>query len=163
MTKKYKLLVRSINWVLAGVLTLLGFGNCTKDNTEEYGVLTPEYGVPSAKYTVRGKIAGKADGKAVKGIRLGYAPSSSNFPEYGVPLVGFNIAAAAVSDANGNFILSNYDIPNPGSKVSIYVDDIDGDANGLFKSDTLHVDFSPAEQINGEFTVETDIQLTEEE
>ncbi|MDR3251419.1 MAG: radical SAM-associated putative lipoprotein [Tannerella sp.] len=157
MKKNYKLLVNSINWALAGVLTLLGFGSCSEDRVE--------YGTPSARYTVRGTVVDKATGKSVKGIRVGYTPGSA-YVMYGTVPVVYGLTAATVSDANGDFNLSGDAFPVTGVPVPVYVDDIDGAANGLFKSDRLYIDFDKAEQTekgkgwyNGEFTVTTNVYL----
>ena len=72
-----KKLIKQANWLLAGLLTLLGFSGCHK--TDEV-----EYGTPFADYIVKGKVLNKSTGKPVKGIRVGYSPNPVAIPEYGV-------------------------------------------------------------------------------
>jgi len=149
MKKIFRPLIKGTNWALAGILTMLGFSGC-----EFYGPV--EYGSPSANYTVKGKVVNKADGKAIKGIRIGYesATNSSFYLE------------GTVSDENGEFKLTDQDIYK--NKIPVYFDDIDGELNGSFASDTVEIDFSKVYPVGkkgwyeGEYIVTTTVELTPE-
>ena len=151
-----RILIKGLNMMLAGVLSLLGFAGCQKTET-----LLAEYGVPHSNYTVKGMVINKVTGKPVEGIRVGYRPY--NWP------VPYDVKAASayphvITDSKGEFKLTNYS--SPGNNV--YVEDIDGEENGLFQSENLEVDFSkavhsgkPKGWYQGEYTLTFDIELTE--
>ena len=153
-----KKLLKQTNWLLAALLTLLGFAGC--DKTE-----TVEYGVPSADYTVKGKVVNKSTGKPVKGILVGYAPLSMLM--YGVPPAEYRPKASTQTDRNGEFKLTEKIITSE-EPVRLNVADVDGTENGLYMSETLTVDFKDAEHTgkpkcwyNGEYTVTVLVELEE--
>ena len=159
--------IKGTNWALAGLLGLLGFSNCVKEPLYEYGT-------PHADYTVKGTVVNKATGKPIEGIRVAYGPEPTPVPMYGVIYTPFQPKDYVISDAKGEFKLTdssynvNYYLTNANDQISVYVDDIDGEKNGLFQSEILQVDFSNATQTkkasgwySGEFTVTENVQLTE--
>ena len=148
--KTKSILIKGINMMLAGALSLLGFAGCQK--TDE--TFLAEYGVPHTDYSVKGMVVNKVTGKPVEGIWVGYRP-------YDV------ITAAAykhvITDAKGEFKLTNHFSPG-----NVYVEDIDGEENGLFLSENLEVDFSKAVRTEkpkgwygGEYSVTVNVALTE--
>jgi putative lipoprotein (rSAM/lipoprotein system) len=152
-------LFRGMNWLLAGMLSLLGFG-CfeSKEPTE--------YGTPSADYTVKGKVVDKATGKPVKGIRVGYTPDQLAVPEYGVPVKSFRqMTAADTTDLKGEFSITEQTFPVD-EPVSVYFNDTDGTENGFYPPEKLTVNFKEAGQTGkpdkwyeGEFTVTLNVEL----
>ena len=75
--------------------------------------------------------------------------------------------AYVLTNANGGFTLSGSMFPDK-NLIPVYVEDIDGEENGLFQSKMVEVDFNDAVQTEkpgnwygGEFTITTTIQLTE--
>ena len=151
--------IKGTNWALAGLLGLLGFSNCVIVDTRV------EYGSPSVDYKVKGLVANKADGKPIEGIQvsLRYPKPDDTFPVLN--------SDSVITNAKGEFeIIGNYyNCMESSYKIMpVYVDDIDGEKNGLFQSDTLQVNFQNAEQTkksngwyDGEFTVTVNIELTE--
>ena len=153
--------IKSTNWVLAGILSMLGFIGCEKMNR------TDEYGTPHADYTVKGAVVDKATGNPIAGIRVGYSSGNIYVPMYGTPSAPFVEKNAVRTDANGEFKLTETFFPSNGH-VPVYVDDVDGAENGFYKSDTLQISFSEADRTKkskswyeGEFTKEVNVQLTE--
>jgi putative lipoprotein (rSAM/lipoprotein system) len=172
MKSNYRSFIKVINWVLAGILSLLGFSNCE----DKYG--PDEYGTPWADYTIKGSVVNKADGKPIKGIRVNIVPRySEGMLMYGVMPTDYTPKSAVnpenwvdITNVDGAFKLSDRDIEvyfYPGL-TPLAITDIDGEANGSFASDTLYVDFSDAEQTGkpkgwygGELTKTVEVELTE--
>ncbi|MDR1723361.1 MAG: radical SAM-associated putative lipoprotein [Tannerella sp.] len=163
MKNLYRPLIKGTNWALAGILTVLGFNSCDIFNSEE----PVEYGSPNADYTVKGKVVNKANGKAIKGIKVEY--TSPVVPEYGAPSTSYQyLEKSVVTDDNGNFKLTANDFPGVIASQPVYISDIDGEANGSFADTTVVVDFKTAEQTkkgsnwySGEYTVNLDVELRE--
>ena len=143
--KKSKTFLKSVNWVLAGVLGLLGFAGCSKIGPDAYGTLLLDY-------TVKGTVVNKADGKPIKGIRVGYSPEFWAVPEYGTLPAPFvpKLKVHVLTDAKGGFTLTDsfvsgeFQIIDNKPVLLLYVEDIDGEENGWFQSEIIPVDFSKA-------------------
>ena len=157
-----KSFIRGINLVLAALLTMLGFSKCTEPEVE--------YGVPNADYTVKGIVVDKADAKPIKGIRIGLARS---YPEpilmYGVMPQPYRTYLADTTDIKGEYNLSeNFTVGElPETDLPLYIQDIDGDENGLYNDTILNVDFEKAKHTgkttnwyNGEYTLDVKVELT---
>ena len=149
--------IKSMNWALAGIMGLLGFGSCKG---------TLEYGSPHADYTVKGKVVNKANGKPIEGIRVGYDGRGGVM--YGPPPAPYGPKASVITNAKGEYKITDRFFPVKNQKLPVYVEDIDGTTNGLFQSETLQVDFSDAKHsgksshwYEGEYTVNLDVELTE--
>jgi len=151
--------IKGTNWALAGLISMLGFSGCEG---------LKEYGAPTVDYTVKGTVVNKADGKPIEGIRVGYDGLPGPYLMYGTVPTPYTPKASVTTDAKGEFTLTENTSPVSGQTVSVYVDDIDGEKNGLFQSDVLQVDFSNAQQTKksdnwyeGEFTVTVNVELNE--
>ena len=151
--------IKGTNWALAGLISILGFSGCNEDK---------EYGSPTADYTVKGTVVNKADGKPIEGIRVGYSSAFVSVVEYGVMPAPYTPKASVTTDAKGEFTLTENTFPIQDQTIPVYVDDIDGEKNGSFQSDTLKVDFKNAKQTKkskswyeGEFTVSVNVELNE--
>jgi len=164
--KTKKVLLKSINWLLAGILTLLGFTGCEKNGVDEYGV-------PYADYTIKGEVVNKATGKPVEGIQVGYYFGCWGCM-YGVILTPYVPKARVLTNAKGEFKLTDrfslgeVQVEEGRITLPVSVEDIDGEKNGLFFSKFLQVDMSKAEPsgkpkkwYDGEYTVNVKIELTE--
>ena len=156
--------IKKMNWALAGIIGMLGFASC--EEVEEIG--TEEYGAPHADYTVKGAVHNKANGKPIKGIRVGYSCESCPQPEYGVIPTLYQPKAHVLTDEKGEFKLTDSFFPEKNLKMPVIVEDIDGEENSRFEQEILEVDFSKAELTKkpdrwyeGEFTVTVDVELTE--
>ena len=160
--------IKGTNWALAGLISMLGFTGCNNE-------LITEYGVPNADFTVKGTVIDKATGKPIAGIRVGYSPEPRIVPMYGPPSTTYQAKAFVTTDTKGTFKLTDHfslgeyhldDKNNP--ILPVYVEDIDGEQNGLYQSDTLQANFGGAERsgkpkdwYDGEFTITENVQLTE--
>ena len=163
--------IKGMNRALAGVIAMLGFAGC-----EKFGV--DEYGTPHADYTVKGAVVSKATGKPLEGIRVGYSgtPEFWIVPMYGVIPTPYVPKAHVITNAKGEFKLTDRfhagesQIIGNNGMLPVYVEDVDGEKNGLFHSECLQVDFSKAEHsgkskswYEGEYTVNLNVELTEVE
>jgi len=138
----YRDLIKASNWLLAGLMTLLGFTSCEKT--------LEEYGTPWETYAIKGAVVNKTDGKPIKGIKVNVVPYDD---------------LSVLTDEKGEFKFSD----TSGQEGSLAFTDIDGEANGLFVSDTVKVDYDNAEHIGGgdgwfqgELTAIVKAELTEQ-
>jgi len=156
-----KTFIRILNWTLAVLLVLLGFSNCEPMD---------EYGVPNADYNLKGKVVDKADAKPIKGIRIGYYRGYNNPANlYRVsrdPNLRFN---ADTTDIKGEYnFTQNSAIPAIlDDETTVYVVDINGNENGLYRDTVINVNFENAVKSGktknwyvGKLTLNVDIELT---
>jgi putative lipoprotein (rSAM/lipoprotein system) len=155
--------IKRMNWGLAGIIGMLGFGGC-----EKIGGNAKEYGTPHADYTVKGKVVNKATGKPIEGIRVGYGCNSCPVSEYGLIPTPFTPKSHVLTNVKGEYKLTDSFFPENNLILPVYVEDIDGEKNGSFQSEILQVDFSKAERTgkpnswySGEYTVNVNVELTE--
>ena len=160
-----KFFIKSINWTLAGMLSLLGFVSCEKH--------LEEYGTPHADYTLKGTVVNKATGKPITGIRVGYSPVNLMTSMYGVPPVPYKPKAYVTTDSRGEFKFTDTfhdgeELVEGKPVLPVFVEDIDGEENGLFESEVLQVDFTEAQLTKkskswygGERTLTIEIALNE--
>jgi len=149
--------LKKINWTLAGIIGMLGFGiSCKKDI---------EYGSPYADYTVKGTVVNKATKKPIEGISVGY-----HNPDvmYGVVSTPYNPKSHVFTNAKGEFKLTDEFFPENYKILPVYVRDIDGEKNGSFQSEALQVNFKdavhsgkPKSWYHGEYTVTVNVELSE--
>jgi putative lipoprotein (rSAM/lipoprotein system) len=114
-------LIKGTNWALAGLLSLLGF-SCT-DN------VAPEYGTPHARYSVKGSVTDTA-GTLVPGIEI-LIKTENGGPVRNEP---------AYTSGQGKFDVAYDAFPN--EKFILTATDVDGEANGSFKTDSVEVVFN---------------------
>ena len=107
-----KLILKSYNALLAAILALFGISSC------ENGVIA-EYGVETSEFVIMGTITDE-ESAPIKDIRVVQHPM---YPQ-----------DTAYTDANGNFRIVG-EGPQ-GAPVMLLIDDVDGDANGSYQSDT---------------------------
>jgi putative lipoprotein (rSAM/lipoprotein system) len=158
--------IKGTNWALAGLIGLLGFTGCEKDDPGvDYTVMD---------YTVKGTVVNKADGKPIAGIRVGYGPEYKMILMYGPPPAPYEPKTFVLTGANGEFKLSDrfhageHQVVDNKPVLSVYVEDIDGEENGWFHPEYLQIDVSKAEPggipkgwYKGEFTVNVNVELSE--
>ena len=156
--------IKGTNWVLVGLISMLSFSGCKKEARLEYGTL-------NADYTVKGSVVNKADGKPIEGIWVGYSPGPTGIYLIGTATTPYNPKASVTTDAKGEFEITKNSYPIFSDQIiPVYVQDIDGENNGLFQSDTLQINFSDSIAIqtkrsnnwyDGEFTVILNVELNE--
>jgi putative lipoprotein (rSAM/lipoprotein system) len=153
-----KKIIKLINGLLAISLGLLGFSGCEISGPDEYGT-------PHADYTVKGKVTDNVTKKPVKGISFSYSPQVS-YLMYGPPPANYDYKSV-VSDDKGDYKLTDGLWPLLDDKsANLYITDIDGEKNGLYKDTIVVVNFDEAEKTKktngwyeGEFSVSKNIEL----
>ena len=118
MKKSFAKLTAAIGPAL---LSMLGFSSCG-DNIWNR---TEEYGTPTCDFKVDLTVVDES-GKAIKGIRV--APSERLTYD----------KDTLYTDENGKAV-GAYNSAWPSKEVKFYFDDVDGEANGSFKRDSLTV------------------------
>lgn len=131
MNTKKRITVRRL---LSGALVLLGFTSCSNSFDEE--IMRVEYGSPTAKFQVKGKVTTDTD-EALKGIQVIVRRSWSNDP----------LSADTVyTDGKGEFKTDELVTGSIGPQ-KVYFNDIDGEENGgSFKSDSIALSDSKMEK-----------------
>ena len=108
-----KQLLKTSNAIFASILALFGVSSC-EDGVEAL------YGVETSEFEIVGTITNE-ESAPIKDIQVVRHP-------------GFD---TAYTDANGNFRIVNEGFL--GGTVFLHIDDVDGDANGSYQSDTAQV------------------------
>lgn len=148
-------LLKLTNRALSGLLVLLGFNSCSKDD-DNGGSGGPicMYGVPYAQYTIKGKVQ-NVPGTSIPGVRV-ISTQQDQWARKDTLL----------TNANGEFIFTYY----PGEVEQTYkllFRDIDGATNGSYKEDSVSVSFKAEDLkgkdgwLQGEATKEVKISLKE--
>jgi putative lipoprotein (rSAM/lipoprotein system) len=113
--RAYRSLLKCVNGFLAGLLSILGFSGC--DNR------TDEYGVPYATFTFHGMVTNRA-GESVPDIKI-EVKASNDFEN------------PTLTNAAGHY--SALFRAFPADDFQVIASDIDGEANGSYRSDTIRV------------------------
>lgn len=146
MKKVSTSLLKNINWLLGGLLALLGFTTC--DGGADM------YGCPHAKFTIKGKVINEAQIPIPQiQIRTAYTDSP-------------NYVDTLYTDSKGEFIYTK-----DNKYISLFFTDIDGNANGgNYAPDSTSVSFKDmkleggdGDWYLGEATKEITIVLKEKE
>lgn len=145
-------------WLLGGLLTLLGFSGC-----KEIGIIRCEYGMPHADYKMIGEVK-DSNGKPIKGIRVVHSPNPDDQDGWENDTV--------YSDAKGHFEVERlkYSWPDELERSTVKFEDVDGSANGSFKTKVLSRSELQVKQsekgdnswYNGEFILTANAVLEEE-
>jgi putative lipoprotein (rSAM/lipoprotein system) len=159
--------IKKMNWALAGIIGMLGFAGCDKIGTDEYGS-------PHADYTIKGAVVNKATKRPIEGIRVGYDCTSCPIALYGVPPTPYKPKPHVLTNAKGEFKLTDrfhageYHMEADNPVLTVFVEDIDGEKNGLFQTELLKVNFKdavhsgkPKSWYKGEYTVNVSVELSE--
>ena len=121
--------------LLSACLVLLGFTSCG---------MTCEYGVPSAKYNVQGKVVSAEGAKTpVKGIRV-VAIEDAN--EADNPYLRGD---TVYTNSEGKFVAEWGDFPHD-NRYKIKFQDVDGEANSLFEDKEQIIEFKNSEYKDGD-------------
>lgn len=108
--------------MLTGLLGFLGFTVSSCDPN------TDEYGSPYADYSIKGKVT-DTENQPIEGIQVTVTDSSYYEP----------VTDTLRTDAAGDFL---YDRRGLGRVASVKAEDVDGEKNGAFQSDSVTVTFS---------------------
>ena len=119
-----KIIISKYNLFIAFILSILGFGtSCEKDQPLEYGV-------PLAKFKVKGTVTNQAN-TPVEGIRVAMFPDST------------------LTDVSGNYEVMVYDSPHD-QNFNINFKDIDGATNGSYIQKDTIVEFKKTQLQGGD-------------
>ena len=108
-----KQLLKTSNAIFAAILALFGVSSCEDETVVMYGVETSEF-------IIVGSITNE-ESEPIKDIQV------VRYPRYDT----------VYTDANGNFRIVSEGFL--GATVFLKIDDVDGDANGSYQSDTAQV------------------------
>ena len=152
MKKLPYILMNSTNWILAGLLSLLGFSSCNEQN-EGGGEM---YGVPHAEFSIKGKVV-DSKGAPLSGIQIHYATAHT-----GDGRTWHEQIPEKFTSENG--AINNHFESFPTKSLRVYATDIDGPVNGSFANDSIDIEISKTDYKGGKGwfsgTVEKDIILT---
>ncbi|MBC8603356.1 radical SAM-associated putative lipoprotein [Parabacteroides acidifaciens] len=131
MKKVSTSLLKSINWLLGGILALLGFSAC---NRIEYDM----YGCPHSNYTIKGQVTNETN-IPIPGIRI-CSPYGEDIP----------YADTLYTNNKGEFSYT-FDGFSRRNEIPLLLTDIDGEENGgNFAPDSVSVSFKGAELTGGD-------------
>ena len=117
---------KGYNMLIAGLLSILGFS--TSCNI----LPLAEYGSPSAKYIINGKVTSVETGKAIKGVRVSMQGDST------------------LTNADGSYqVVEKYGFPGD-QLLQITFKDIDGAANGEYANIDTVVEIKDPQYTGGD-------------
>ena len=122
----YHSILKGFNWILAGLLSLLGFSVTSCGATDEYGS-------PYAEYELKGKVT-DMNGDPIQGIEINYGGIYKNVLS---PSHISEIYKSPQTQKDGSYDIKFED--SPMGIVRIIAKDIDGPENGSFETDSIDV------------------------
>ena len=126
METVYHSILKGFNWILAGLLSLLGFSVTSCGATDEYGS-------PYAEYELKGKVS-DLNGDPIQGIEINYGGIYNNVLS---PSYISEIYKSPQTQKDGSYDIKFED--SPMGIVRIIAKDIDGPENGSFETDSIDV------------------------
>lgn len=123
-----KIVLTTYTKIIAWFLGIAGFATGCEINSP-----VPEYGVPSADFRAKGTVTDAVNNKPIPNIRV-----------IGKAIHGQD-ADTVFTDANGNYTVDMQDMF--GFPVKIYAEDVDGEKNGAFRTDSLLIEQRDAKQV----------------
>lgn len=123
MKKLNKRFVSKINGILAMLVLLLGF-SCNSDDDDP---IPAEYGSPHADFKVKGKVTDE-NKKAIPGIRIHSMTIRNNE-------VLYHYSDTTYTNGQGEYTIQAN--PLDIEQIKIFYEDIDGEENGSFKTDSI--------------------------
>ena len=120
--------------ILSFFLLLLGFSSCGPESEPRV-----EYGTPSAKYKVSGKVVSSKEQKnPIENIRVVMIEHNNS---------GYQRGDTVYTDSSGKFELNKDDFPH--EKFKIKFQDIDGIENGYFEDMEQIIEFKNSDYKGG--------------
>lgn len=138
MKRLYPYLLKGTNWVLAGLLTLLGF-SCSSDLDNDDDLIC-EYGSPHANYEIKGKVTDRLN-NSIPNIQIELRDS--------VPSRGWAHCDTIYTNSAGEFVWQTGEFPGMTFKLTA-IDTDDESNGGLFARDTSFVSFKNAKYVGGD-------------
>lgn len=134
MENIYRFILKGSNWILAGLLFMLGF------NVVSCGV-EDEYGSPYAEFRVKGKVT-DMNGNPIGGVGITLKSTDDNKNLY--PLAGdYEMVMPPLTQEDGSYDITFNSFPE--HSLRIIAEDIDGPENGPFKTDSIDVEVGDLE------------------
>ncbi|MDR1114855.1 MAG: radical SAM-associated putative lipoprotein [Tannerella sp.] len=144
--------IKGANWALAGLITLLGFSSCEKNDNEGVSMVCGSVW-PYAEFVVSGKVTDSDDrGLQDIGVIVSKADhhqraTSSFMPDRNV--VTYEIRDTLRTSANGDFEYQYYRMPGNDS-LNIYIKFEDLSENARFETDSAKITFFDSDLKGGE-------------
>lgn len=138
MKKLYRPILKGSNWVLAGLLSLLGFPSCGDNGSGGLEM----YGTPSATYSIRGKVQNAAK-EAIPDIKIQFLTEHSGDGK----IWHDTISSPVLTNSRGEF--EGHFVSFPTSDIRVIATDIDGPANGSYSKDSIDIKIN-AEEYTGD-------------
>ena len=138
MKKLNRKLIRGTNWALAGLLSLLGFTGCGKDDNGGGGMRV-EYGVPSANFKVLGRVTNE-QGQPLGGMRV-VASDATTVWGKGPDQRNVHLLRDTVYTASDGTFVGIYSAI-PADSVYIHMKVEDPTARSAYESDSVTVGFA---------------------
>lgn len=135
MKKIYRPLLKGTNWALVGLLGILGCSACDEP--------VDEYGTPYAQYAIKGKVT-DTKGTPIPGIQVKAGTKNDRQWMQENPA---DYPYRTVSNAKGEYAIN---LATFGKEdFTVYAEDIDGEANGQFKTDSTLVEGNKMQMTGG--------------
>ena len=162
MKKLNRKLIRGTNWALAGLLSLLGFTGCGKDNNGD-GEISVEYGVPSANFKVLGRVTNE-QGQPLGGMRVVASEVTTIWGKGPEQCYSGLLRDTVYTASDGSFV-REYSL-FPADSVYIHMKIEDTTEPSVYDSDSIAVGFAKGDLkggdnhwFKGEATKEVDVKL----
>lgn len=123
-------ILQRYNYLIAFLLSVIGIGGACTFGGCEYGTPANEYGVPSAKFIVNGRVSSE-DSVKIPGVRV-VMQSDTGY-----------------TDINGAYSVEAVSFPDD-QDFLVEIDDIDGATNGSYQSKDTLVSFDDPHFVNGD-------------
>ena len=138
MKKLNRKLIRGTNWALAGLLSLLGFTGCGKDNNGG-GEISVEYGVPSANFKVLGRVTNE-QGQPLGGLRVVASEVTAVWGKGPAQCYSGLLRDTVYTASDGSFV-REYSL-FPADSVYIHMKIEDTAEPSIYESDSIAVGFA---------------------
>ena len=138
MKKLNRKLIRGTNWALAGLLSLLGFTGCGKDDNGGGGI-SVEYGVPSANFKVLGRVTNE-QGQPLGGVRVAASNVTAVWGKGSEQCYSGLLRDTVYTASDGSFV-REYSL-FPADSVYIHMKIEDTTEPSVYDSDSIAVGFA---------------------
>ena len=146
MKKLNRRLIRGTNWALAGLLSLLGFAGCGKDNNDD-GEMRVEYGVPTANFKVLGRVTDE-QGKPLSGMRVVASEVTTIWGKGPEQCYSGLLRDTVYTASDGSFV-REYNL-FPADSVYIHMKIEDSAEPSVYDSDSIAVGFAKGDLKGGD-------------
>ena len=141
MKKLNRKLIRGTNWALAGLLSLLGFTGCGKDDNGG-GEISVEYGAPSANFKVLGRVTNE-QGQPLGGMRVVASEVTAVWSKGPEQCYSGLLRDTVYTASDGSFV-REYSL-FPADSVYIHMKIEDSAEPSVYDSDSIAVGFAKSD------------------